>query len=227
MNIILGIISVILCFLAVVLIEKLFKKEGLYVWICIATVIANILVCKTVNILGLTSSLGNIMFASNFLATDILSEKYGSKHSRKAVWLGVVSCVIFLISTQIGILFVPDETDIAQESMKNLFSFNLRTSVASITMYLVSNLLDIWLFEKIREKVPNKLWLRNNVSTIISNCSENFFFDFLAFGGIFDVPTILSIFVTGCIIETIIAICDTPFLYIAKKDKIENEIGDK
>lgn len=227
MNIILGVISVILCFLAVVLMEKMFKKEGLYVWISIATVLANILVCKTVNIFGLTSSLGNIMFASNFLATDILSEKYGAKHSRKAVFLGVASCIIFIISTQIGILFVPDTTDIAQESMKNLFSFNLRTSLASITMYLISNLLDIWLFEKIREKYPNKLWLRNNVSTIISNCSENFFFDFLAFGGIFNVPTILSIFFTGCIIETIIAICDTPFLYIAKKGKSDNLVNEE
>ncbi len=226
MNIILGIISVILCFLAVVLMEKIFKKEGLYVWVSIATVIANILVCKTVNIMGLTSSLGNIMFASNFLATDILSEKYGAKHSKKAVWLGVVSCVIFLVSTQIGILFVPDDTDIAQDSMKTLFSINLRTSIASLTMYLISNLLDIWLFEKIREKVPNKLWLRNNISTIISNCSENFFFAFLAFVGLFDIQTILSIAITGSIIEIIIAICDTPFLYIAKKDKVENLVSE-
>jgi len=81
-------------------------------------------------------------------------------------------------------------------------------------------------FEKIREKVPNKLWLRNNISTIISNCSENFFFAFLAFVGLFDIQTILSIAITGSIIEIIIAICDTPFLYIAKKDKVENLVSE-
>lgn len=226
MNILYGIISVILCFLTVVLMEKIFKKEGLYVWISIATIIANILVCKTINILGFTSSLGNIMFASNFLATDILSEKYGAKHSRKAVLLGVVSAVVFIVSTQLALLFIPDSTDIAQESMKNLFSINLRTSIASISMYLISNLLDIWLFEKIKEKFPNKLWLRNNIATIISNCSENFFFAFLAFTFIFDVKTILSIAIIGSIIEIIIALCDTPFIYLAKKDR-KVEIGNK
>lgn len=219
MNILLGVISIILCFLAVVLMEKFFKKEGLYVWVSIATIIANILVCKTVNIMGLTSSLGNIMFASNFLATDILSEKYGKKYSRKAVFLGLFSAIIFVFSTQIGLLYIPDSTDISQESMKVLFTFNLRTSIASLTMYAISNLLDIWLFEKIKEKVPDKLWLRNNVATIISNCGENFFFNFLAFFGIFDMSTILSITLTGVIIESIIAICDTPFIYIARKSK--------
>ncbi len=219
MNFILGILSIILCFLAVVLIEKFFKKEGLFIWISIATVIANILVCKTINIFGFVSSLGNIMFASNFLATDIMSEKYGKQYSKKAVILGLVSAIVFVISTQIGLLFISDETDVVQESMKTLFSINLRTSIASLTMYFVSNMLDVWLFEKIKSKIPGKLWLRNNVSTIVSNCSENFLFAFLAFTGIMDIPTILSIAITGSIIEIIIALCDTPFLYIAKYGK--------
>ena len=86
MNIVLGIISIILCFGTIVILDKFFKKEGLYIWISIATIIANILVCKTINILGFTSSLGNIMFASVFLATDIMTEKYGGEHSKKAIF---------------------------------------------------------------------------------------------------------------------------------------------
>ena len=71
--------------------EKFFKKEGLFVWISIATVISNILICKSIDILGFTTALGNILFASTFLATDILVEKYGVKDSRKAIVLGVCS----------------------------------------------------------------------------------------------------------------------------------------
>lgn len=52
MNLLLGAISIVLCFGAVTVISKLFKKEGLMVWVAIASVIANILVCKTINILG-------------------------------------------------------------------------------------------------------------------------------------------------------------------------------
>lgn len=219
MNIVLGIISIALCFGVIVLLEKFFKKEGLYIWISIATIIANILVCKTINVLGFTSSLGNIMFASVFLASDILTEKYGSEHSKKAVLLGMISAIIFVISTQISLLYIPDSTDLAQSSMTMLFGINLRTSIASLSMYFISNIFGIWIFEKIKSKIPDKLWIRNNVSTIIANCSENYCFAFIAFIGLMDIPTILSIATVGSILEIMIAICDTPFLYIATKNK--------
>ena len=217
MNIVLGIISIFITFGFVVLIEKLFKKEGLFAWISIATIIANILVCKSVDILGITTSLGNAMFASIFLATDIMNEKYGYKESRKAVILGVCSQVIFLIMTQIALIYIPSEEDQVNESMRTLFSINIRVSIASIVMYGASNMLDIYLYEKIRKKFPNKLWVRNNVATIVSNCLENYFFYFFAFIGIYNFATIISIATSVSIIEMTIAIIDTPFLYLSRK----------
>lgn len=219
MNIVLGIISIIATFSIVVCMEKIFKKEGLYVWISIATIMANILVCKSIDILGLTASLGNVMFASIFLATDILSEKYDVKDSRKAVMLAITSQIIFILATTLAVSYIPSETDLSNESMKTLFSINARVSISSIVMFGASNMLDIYLFEKLKKKFPKQLWLRNNVSTIISNCLENYFFVFFAFVGIYEYSTILSIATTTSILEIIIAICDTPFMYIAKKLK--------
>lgn len=178
---------------------------------------ANIIVCKMINVFGLTASLGNIMFASNYLATDILSEKYGKEHAKKAIIMALLSSIIFIITTQLSILYVPDTTDIVQESMKTLFAVNLRTSIASLSMFYISNIFDIYLFDKLRQKFPNKLWLRNNVSTIVANCLENYLFVSFAFIGIFDIPTIIAIATTTTILEIIIAILDTPFLYLSKK----------
>ena len=219
MNILLGIVSLLLTFSLLIIVEKIFKKEGLFVWVSIATIIANILVCKSIELFSFTTNLGNILFASSFLATDIMSEKYGAKESRKAIILGVVSQVIFVIMTQMALLYVPASEDLAQESMKGLFSINLRVSIASIVMYFVSNMADIYIFEKIKEKVPGKLWLRNNVSTMICNSLENYFFSFLAFAGLMDIPTILSIATLASVLEIVIAVCDTPFLYLSKKLK--------
>lgn len=222
MNIILALIGIILCFSTIVLIEKFLGKEGLYVWVSIATIIANIIVCKTIEIGGLTTTLGNIMFASNYLATDIISEKYGMKYANKAINNALVSTIVFLATTQFCLLFIPASTDIAQDSMKVLFSINLRVSIASITMFYLSNKLDIYLFDKLRKKFPNKLWLRNNFSTMFSNCLENYIFALLAFIGLYDLKTVLIIATTGSIIEVIVALLDTPFIYISKyliKDK--------
>lgn len=219
MNILLGVVSLLLTFSLLIIVEKFFKKEGLFVWVSIATIIANILVCKSIELFSFTTNLGNILFASSFLATDIMSEKYGAKESRKAIVLGVVSQVIFVIMTQIGLLYTPAPEDLAQESMKGLFSINLRVSIASIVMYFVSNMADIYIFEKIKEKVPGKLWLRNNVSTMICNSIENYLFSFLAFAGLMDITTILSIATLASVLEIVIAACDTPFLYLSKKLK--------
>ena len=222
MNIILGVISAFITFSFVVLIEKIFKKEGLYVWIGISTIIANILVCKSIDILGFTTNLGNVMFASNFLATDIISEKYNSKESKKAIILGVMAQLIFVVTTQLALAYIPSTEDLSHEAMLGLFSINLRVSLASVSMYFISNMFDIYLFEKIKKKHPKELWLRNNVSTIISNCLENYIFALIAFLGIFEIQTIIEIATVASVIETIIAILDTPFLYIAKSKIGEN-----
>jgi len=219
MNIILGIAGIILCFGIEVLIEKIFKKEGLYVWISVALITANILVAKNINILGLQATLGNILFASTFLATDILSEKYSTKESRKAINIGIISVILFTIATQFSLLFKPNELDLVNDSLKNIFAFNLRISISSIVMCYLSNMLDIIVFEKIKKKIPNKMWVRNNIATIISNCLENYLFTIFAFIGIYDIGTILSIATTTTILEIAIAICDTPFLYLSKKLK--------
>ena len=158
------------------------------------------------------------MFASNFLATDILSEKYLKDYAYKAVIIGLVMNLLFTFFMQIALLYIPSSTDISNESMKILFNLNLRVSLSSSLLYFLSNYLDIYLFNKLKEKYPNKLWLRNNVSTIISNCLENYLFVTLSFIGIYDINTIISIATTTSIIEILLAILDTPFLYLSKKN---------
>jgi uncharacterized integral membrane protein (TIGR00697 family) len=217
-NVLLIFINIIVTFSMVVLIEKVFKKEGLFVWAAIALIMANILECQTVGLFnGFTSTCGNVLFASVFLATDIMSEKYGADYSKKAIRLAVVSMIAFTVIMQIGLLFTPDETDFAHDAMTTLFSLNLRISISSIVMFFISNNLDIFLFEKIKKKIPNKLWLRNNVATMISNVLENYFFIFFAFVGLYDIPTMLNIATTISVVEIDIALFDTPFLYISKK----------
>ena len=216
MNILYGFINIIVVFTLVVLIEKLFKKEGLYVWLSIATILANLTVCKMIDVFNFTTSLGNVLFASTFLATDIMSEKYSKEDAKKGVYISIFSGISFIFITQLTLLFIPSSEDIVNDAMKQIFSISIRTSAASMLMFFISNMLDIHLYNKLKDKYPKKLWLRNNVSTILCNCLENYFFNTLAFAGIFPFSVIISIATTTTIIEIIIALCDTPFLYLSK-----------
>ena len=217
MNIVYGFINIIVTFSLVIIIENLFKKEVLYVWLSVAVILANLTVCKMIDIMSFTTSLGNVLFASTFLATDIMSEKYSKKDAKKGIYISLFSGITFIIITQLTLLFIPSSEDVVQNAMQTLFSISIRTTIASMLMFFISNMLDIKLYNYLKDKYPNKLWLRNNVSTIICNCAENYLFNTLAFIGIFSVPTIISIATTTTLMEIVIAICDTPFLYISKK----------
>ena len=212
--------SIIGIFTAVVGIKKFFGKEGLIGYMAVATILAEIGVVKSIDVLGLSATLGNVLFASNFLVTDILTECYGEKEARKGIKFAVFSVILFIIIMQGMLLFVPNELDFAQESMQTIFGLIPRISIASIVMLTISNFVDVKLYAWLKKKTNGKyMWLRNNLSTILCNGLENFIFTFLCFSGIYSIQDMLMIATATTIIEIIIALCDTPFLYIGKKIK--------
>lgn len=217
-NIILLFVEIIITFSLLLTFYKLFGKVGLLVWVAIATVLANIITAKNADIFGMSVAIGTVMFASTFLATDILSEKYSPEDAKKAVYIGLFSSAVLIIATQIALKYTPSMIDYANDSMTTLFGLNLRISLASMLMYFISNMADVFIFNKMREKMQGRmLWLRNNVATILCNCLENFGFITLAFIGIYDFKTILIIAGSTSVIEIVAAVCDTPFVYLANR----------
>ena len=210
--------SIIGVFTSVLLVKKIFGKEGLIGYMAVATILAEIGVVKSVNMLGLSATLGNVLFASNFLVTDILTECYGEKEAKKGIKYAIFSVILFIIIMQVMLLFKPNNLDFAQESMKTIFGLVPRISIASIVMLALSNILDVKLYSWLKKKTNGKyMWFRNNICTILCNGLENFIFTFLCFTGIYSIGDMLMIGLATTIIETIIALCDTPFLYISKK----------
>lgn len=223
-NELLLVVEVIVVFSGVLLAKKLFGKMGVITWVALATVLANIITAKNASIFGLSTAIGTVMFASTFLATDVLSEYYSEDDAKKAVYLGLFSDLVLIVATQIALRYIPSPFDYAHESMQTLFSLNLRISISSAAMYVIANLADIYIFNRIKEKMCGRaLWLRNNVATIVCNCLENFGFIWLAFVGIYDMQTIITIALSTSVVEAIVAVLDTPFLYLAGKIKAKNE----
>ncbi len=220
MNNLLLVVSIFGIFGLMLLIKKLFGKAGLIGWMGIASILANILILKGVEILGIDATLGNVLFASNFLATDMLTENYGYKEAKKGVRWAIASVIIYLIIGQGALLFIPSAADTIQPLFETFFSFAPRITIASVSMFALSNFVDIKLYEYLKKKTDGKkMWLRNNVCTIICNGGENFLFYIIAFAGIMSMSEIVAIALSATIIEMIIALCDTPFLYLSKKVK--------
>lgn len=202
----------------VLLLYRCLGKVGLFVWIAIATVMVNIEVLKCVTMFGLAMTLGNVLYGSTFLATDILSEQYGGKTARKAVLIGVACSVISTVIFQISLMFVPNEFDFASGAMKAIFALAPRICISSLLCYYLSNTIDTYLYDFIRRSTGEKtLWLRNNGSTLISQAIDSILFTLLAFGGMMPTSVLIELAISTYIAKVLVAILDTPFMYMAKK----------
>lgn len=205
-------------FSLLLLFYRLFGKMGLFVWIGMATVVANIQVLKTVELFGLTATLGNIIYGTAYLATDILNEKYSKDDAKKAVWLGFSSLLAMTVMMQIALIFEPGESDFAQGALDTLFGLIPQIALGSMAAYIISQYFDVWIYDKIRKLLPQTkyLWIRNNVGTMLSQLLDTIVFCSIAFYGQYPLDIWLEIFFTTYVIKFIVAIIDTPFMYIAK-----------
>lgn len=224
MNELLLIVSLIISFGATVLFLKLFGKGGLVAWIGICAVFANIEVTILVHAFGMDQTLGNTLFASSFLATDILSEIYGKKEANKGVLAGIITTVLFIILSFMWTHYIPAGDDWAMPSVQALFSNTPRMLLASLLAYAISEAFDVWLYHKWWDLTEKKtgshdkfLWFRNNFSTLFSQLINIVIFNFGAFWGIYSLPELITITGACYVIYIVTSLLDTPFLYLAKK----------
>lgn len=144
-------------------------------------------------------------------------EAYSTKEARRAVYAGLIAALAFVGTGVIVNLMQPNELDFASDALHTLLSFSVRATSASILFFFLSNLADVWLFDRFRRHSTKNLWLRNNVSTILCNCLENFLFIFAAFYGVMSAKDCFMIAVTSSVVETITGLLDTPFVYLGRK----------
>lgn len=220
LNELLWVVLLLVSFFLIIVAYKLFGKMGLYIWTAVAVILANIQVMKTVQLFGLVTAMGNVIFSSLFLVTDIINENHSKKDAQKAVWVGFFALIATTIVMQITLYFTPDVSDSLSPHIEAIFSFLPRITLASLTAYLIAQSHDVWFFAYLKKKFKKKhLWLRNNLSTITSQLLDNVIFTLLAFVGEFSWIIIGQIFLTSLILKIIIAFCDTPFVYWARNMK--------
>lgn len=216
--------SVVIIFGGTLLMYRLFGKTGLYCSTVIATIAANIEVMIVIEAFGMEMTLGNVLFASTFLVTDILSEIYGKDAAKKAVKLGVATSLIFIVLSQWWLLYVPSESDLAMPAMREIFSNTPRIMAAGMIVYAIVQVFDVWAYHKwwdfTEKKFGNRrklLWLRNNGSTLISQLINSVLYTLFAFWGTYEPSLLVSIMISTYVIYIATSLIDTPFIYLARR----------
>ncbi len=181
-------------------------------------ILANIQVMKLITLFGMTATLGNILYGTSFLATDILSENYGKKDANLAVHIGFFMLLMMVVVMKFAILFIPNPHDMAHEALSKIFGLTPRVAGASFCAYACSQYHDVWMFHLLKGKTHDKhLWLRNNVSTMVSQAIDTGIFVGVAFYGMYPTNVLLSLFLSTYVIKWIVALSDTWCVYLARK----------
>lgn len=217
-NEIFGVVTFLVTFLLLVTMYRLFGKHGLITWVAIGTIIANIQVIKTVDIFTISATLGNVMFASIYLATDILNDIYGRKVAKRAVWIGFSSTLVMIIVMQLSLHFTPSPIDSSQQALESIFNLVPRIALGSVIAYIIGQHLDVLLFTLIKKLFSSDktFIIRAYGSTIISNIIDTALFVSIAFIGSMPNAAVFEIFITTYLLKVISTIFNVPFGYWAK-----------
>jgi uncharacterized integral membrane protein (TIGR00697 family) len=227
-NELLWLIMLVMNFGIILLVYRFFGKIGLFCWIPVACILANIQVLKLVEVFGITATLGNIIYASSFLVTDILSENYGEKSARKSIYIGFVALFAMTVLMNLALLFTPATGDFAQDSLVSIFALMPRITFASFAAYLVSQFHDVWAYSFWKRFKPDVkfIWLRNNLSTLVSQFIDTLIFTFIAFWGSLSKELFLEVLITTYVFKLIVALADTPLVYIANRWYRESRVKE-
>ncbi len=179
-------------------------------------VAAAVLANKLVSFGPFSVPAGIIVASATFLMTDILSEMWDRSVASRAVWIGFLALVVFTIALEAAVQW--PAASFAAERAK---AFNTvlgqapRIALASIAAYLISQHHDVWAYHFLKKKLNNRhLWLRNNASTILSQLFDSIVFITIAFYGVLPITEMIF---DMWIVKVIIAILDTPFIYLARR----------
>lgn len=220
----LWILTVVLDLGFAVLCYRIFGRTGLWGVIIFSLLLANVMGPKLTTVAGLQTSMGVILYSSIFFATDLLSEKYGRAEAQRAVLLGFVVSVALVVMTQVSMLFLPSTapgtaafaTSVHQATV-TLFDFTPRFVFGSLVAYLLSQSFDVWVFHAIKRATAGRhLWLRNTLSTLLSQIIDTLIYGLIVWWGLVDLVTALQLAAAKYVFKFVIAVLDTPFIYWAR-----------
>ena len=185
--------------------------------------------------LAFTLTCGVLLWPLEFIMTDIINEYYGPKAVRRISIIAVILISYAFLMYYLAIHVpaadfwinsgkakgIPD----MQNAFDGIFGQGMRIIVGSLVAFLVSQLVDVTVFHKIKKRTGDKhIWLRATGSTVVSQLVDSYIVLFIAFSGIFTWQQILAIGIMNYTYKFVMALVLTPVIYLVER-RIEKYFG--
>lgn len=198
--------------------------------------ISNIITVKTISIIGLIFTAGDILFPITYILNDVFTEVYGFNKARFIIWVSFFCNLVMVIIFGITIALPGDETFEMQNMLENILGSTPRILFASFVSFLIGNFANSIILSKIKVKTEGKyLALRTITSTIIGEGLDTILFIPIVFIGTLDLKSILFLMIDTYILKVSLEVILTPITYkvvnlIKRKENIDifdNEVKYK
>ena len=199
--------------------SNLYRKRDLLFALFVASmVMVNTLGTKITTILGVRVSVGIFFVPVLFLTTDIIGEVFGRKEASRFVNMATIMLVLLFVMMSVCIAIKPNESWDMQEQYATVFGSSMRMTIASLISFVVAQQLDVFMFSLWGKITKGKhLWIRNNMSTIVSQLIDTTIFEFIAFWHLtpkYTTSYIFSLILPYWLFKVVFALLDTPFCYL-------------
>jgi queuosine precursor transporter len=173
--------------------------------------ISNVLNCKVIRVGRLPFTGGLIMFPVAALFGDVLTEVYGYAESRKVIWTGLGSLVLFVIMIEICGALPADPLWTHQAAYDVILGAVPRIVAASLTAYIIGEFSNSYVLAKCKLRTHGRfIFLRFVLSTLVGQFIDSATFVVVAFSGRMPPREMVMVAVTGWAIMVLWEIAALP-----------------
>lgn len=177
--------------------------------------IANTIAVKIVSIGPFNIPAGILTFPASYIFADVLVEVYGFHQTRKVIWTGLVCQVLMAFFYYLSSLMTPAAFWTGQEYWSKFFSMSPRIVAGSLVAYFVGEFLNATVMSKLKKRTAGRyLWVRTIGSTLVGEGADTLVFNIVAFVGVFEPKSLLSIIISGYLLKVSYEIVVTPITYL-------------
>ena len=187
--------------------------------------------------LGLSLTCGVLLWPLEFVMTDIVNEYYGPKAVRRISYIAVAlimyAFLMFYLAMGVPAASfwygsgVQDGIPDMSKAFNGIFGQGMWIIFGSLTAFLVSQIVDVTIFHKIKKMTgEKKVWLRATGSTLVSQLVDSFIVLFIAFkiGKGWSWQLVFAICLINYAYKFTMAIILTPVIYFVEH-RIEKYVG--
>jgi queuosine precursor transporter len=171
---------------------------------------------------------GVVIWPVVFITTDLINEYFGKPGVKIISYLTVILIAYAFLVLFFAVALPPAQWWLEvnnKDAQGNPFNINYafgqifgqgqRIIIASIIAFLIGQLVDVFVFQKLKHATGSKyLWLRATGSTLVSQFIDSFVVLYIAFYNVFSIGQINAIGITNYIYKFCVAILLTPVIYL-------------